>query len=382
MKIRSYKILAIFTFAIFSLVFFGCSRDKKENKIVIGQFACLTGSEAEFGQSQDKGVRMAVDEINSSGGVLGKQIELITEDNKGNNNETVTVVSKLINVNNVIALIGEVASSRSKAAAPIAQSSRIPMITPASTNPEVTKLGDYIFRACFTDSFQAAANAKFAFHSLKVRKVALLFDEKNTYSTGLAENFKQSFTSLGGEVIVEQKYSAGDKDFTAQLKNIKNKSPEAIFIPGYYPDVNLISIQARDLGITVPLLGGDGWESDKLIEGKAKESLEGCFFSTHVSIEEKTQVVQEFLARYKAKYNEVPDCYAFLGYDAAMILFDAIKRANSTERAKIRNALAETKDFKGVTGNITMDKERNPIKPCIIVEIKNGEFKYKETINP
>ncbi len=325
---------------------------------------------------------MAVEEINKTGGVLGKQIEVVTEDNQGKNNETVSVVNKLINVNKVVAVLGEVASSRSKAAAPICQNAKIPMITPASTNPEVTKLGDYIFRVCFTDSFQAVVNAKFAINSMKVRRVALLIDQKNAYSTGLAEAFKLTFSSLGGEIVAEQKYSAGDKDFKAQLTDIKAKNPEAIFIPGYYTDVNLIAIQARDAGITIPLFGGDGWESEKLVEGKAKESLEGCYFSTHVSKEDQSPLVQEFLNKYRAKYNEEPDCYAFLGYDAAMILFDAIKRANSTEGAKIRDALAQTKDFKSVTGNITINEQRNAIKPCVIIQIKDGKFKYKETINP
>ncbi|MCX7833138.1 MAG: ABC transporter substrate-binding protein [Ignavibacteria bacterium] len=382
MKIISSNHLTILILIIFLLVFIGCDRDKKESYIIIGQFACLTGSEAEFGQSQDKGVRMAVDEINNSGGLLGKKIELITEDNKGDNNETVTVVSKLINKNKITALIGEVASSRSKAAAPLCQSAKIPMITPGSTNPEVTKLGDYIFRVCFTDSFQAAVNARFAFNSLKVRRVALFIDEKNTYSTGLAEGFKLLFTSLGGEIVAEEKYSAGDKDFTIQLLRIKNKNPDAIFIPGYYSDINLISIQARNNGIKVPLFGGDGWDSEKLLEGQAKQSLEGCYFSTHVSKEDQSPQVQDFLNKFRNKYGQEPNGYAFLGYDAAMLLFDAIKRANSINGIKIKEALAQTKNFNGVTGNITMDHDRNPIKPCIIVEIKNGEFKYKETINP
>lgn len=379
MKLNKLIILAL---SIFIFSFIGCGKDKKENVIVIGQFASLTGSEATFGQSQDKGIRMAVEEINKAGGLLGKQIEVVTEDNQGKNNETVSVVNKLINVNKVIAVIGEVASSRSKAAAPICQGSKIPMITPASTNPEVTKLGDYIFRVCFTDSFQAVVNAKFAINSLKVRRVALLIDQKNAYSTGLADAFKTTFSSLGGEIIAEQKYSAGDKDFKAQLTDIKTNNPEAIFIPGYYTDVNLISIQARDVGITVPLFGGDGWESEKLVEGKAKESLEGCYFSTHVSTEDQSPLVQEFLHKFRTKYNEEPDCYAFLGYDAAMILFDAIRRANSTEGPKIRDALAQTKDFKSVTGNITINEQRNAIKPCIIIQIRDGKFKYKETIYP
>ena len=187
---------------------------------------------------------------------------------------------------------------------------------------------------------------------------------------------------MGGEVVSEQKYSNGDKDFKGQLTDIKSKEPEAIFIPGYYTDVNLISIQARETGIKVPLLGGDGWESEKLVEGKAKDALEGCYFSTHVSADDPNPAVQEFIKKFRTKFNKEPDCYSFLAYDAGMLLFDAIKRAGSTDGAKIREALASTKDFKGVTGSITINSQRNAVKPSVMLEIKDGKFKLKETINP
>jgi branched-chain amino acid transport system substrate-binding protein len=376
------KVIVYFCFLFFTGIIFVSCNKSDSNEILIGEYESLTGSEATFGQSSHNGLVLAVEEVNKSGGVLGKQIKLITEDNQGKPSETQTVVQKLINRDKVVAIIGEVASSRSKAGAPICQAAKIPMITPASTNPEVTSIGDYIFRVCFIDPFQATVMSKFAINSMKVKRVALLVDQKNAYSTGLADNFKQVFTSMGGEIIEEQKYSAGDKDFKAQLTSIKAKNPDAIFIPGYYTDVNLIAIQAREIGLTCPLFGSDGWESEKLTEGKAKDALEGSFFSTHVSADDPSPRVQDFIKKYQAKYNKEPDAMSFLAYDAGMILFDAIKRAGSTEGEKIKNALATTKDFPGVTGIITINEQRNAVKPAVVLEIKNGKFVYKETIAP
>jgi branched-chain amino acid transport system substrate-binding protein len=352
------------------------------DEILIGEYASLTGSEATFGQSSHNGLVLAVEETNNSGGLLGKKIKLVTEDNQGKPSETQTVVQKLINRDKVVAVIGEVASSRSKAGAPICQTAKIPMITPASTNPEVTTIGDYIFRVCFIDPFQATVMSKFALNSMKVKRVALLIDQKNAYSTGLADNFKKVFTEMGGEIIEEQKYSNGDKDFKAQLTAIKAKNPEAVFIPGYYTDVNLISIQAREIGLNVPLFGSDGWESEKLTEGKAKDALEGSFFSTHVSSDDPSPQIQGYIKKYREKYGKEPDAMSFLAYDAGMILFDAIKRSGSTEGEKIKNELAKTKNYQGVTGVITINDQRNAVKPAVVLEVKNGKFVYKETIAP
>ena len=379
------KFLRIFSFICIilssAIVFTSCNKTN-DNEILIGEYASLTGSEATFGQSSHNGLVLAVEEINSTGGILGKQVKLITEDNQGKPSETQTVVQKLINRDKVVAIIGEVASSRSKAGAPICQAAKIPMITPASTNPEVTTIGDYIFRVCFIDPFQATVMSKFAINSMKVTKVALLVDQKNAYSTGLAENFEQIFKGMGGEITDIQKYSAGDKDFKAQLTSIKAKNPEAIFIPGYYTDVNLISIQAREIGLTCPLFGSDGWESEKLTEGKAKDALEGSFFSTHVSTDDPSPKIQEYIKKYKAKYTKEPDAMSFLAYDAGMILFDAIKKAGNTEGVNIKNELAKTKDYPGITGIITINGDRNAIKPAVVLEIKDGKFVYKETIAP
>jgi branched-chain amino acid transport system substrate-binding protein len=362
-------------------MFQSCNKTATD-EILIGEYASLTGSEATFGQSSHNGLILAVEETNNTGGLLGKKIKLITEDNQGKPSETQTVVQKLINRDKVVAVIGEVASSRSKAGAPICQTAKIPMITPASTNPEVTSIGDYIFRVCFIDPFQATVMSKFALNSMKVKKVALLIDQKNAYSTGLADNFKKVFTEMGGEIVEEQKYSNGDKDFKAQLTGIKAKNPEAVFIPGYYTDVNLISIQAREIGLTVPLFGSDGWESEKLTEGKAKDALEGSFFSTHVSSDDPSPQIQGYIKKYRDKYGKEPDAMSFLAYDAGMILFDAIRRGGSTEGEKIKNELAKTKDYQGVTGLITINEQRNAVKPAVVLEVKDGKFVYKETIAP
>lgn len=376
------KITILFSIIFTATIIFNACNKTSSNEILIGEFASLTGSEATFGQSSHNGLELAVIDINNSGGLLGKQIKLVTEDNQGKPSETQTVVQKLINRDKVVAIIGEVASSRSKAGAPICQAAKIPMITPASTNPEVTTIGDYIFRVCFIDPFQATVMSKFAINSMKVKKVALLVDQKNAYSTGLADNFKQIFTSMGGEITDEQKYTAGDKDFKAQLTSIKVKNPEAIFIPGYYTDVNLISIQAREIGITCPLFGSDGWESEKLTEGKAKDALEGSYFSTHVSTDDPSPKIQEYIKKYKEAYKKEPDAMSFLAYDAGMILFEAIKKAGNTEGVNIKNELAKTKDYPGITGIITINGDRNAIKPAVVLQVKDGKFVYKETIAP
>ncbi len=360
---------------------FSCNKGSGD-EILIGEFGSLTGSEATFGISSTNGLKLAVEEMNNSGGLLGKKIRLITYDDQGKPSEAQTVVQRLIKNDNVVAVIGEVASSRSKAGAPICQQNKIPMITPASTNPEVTAIGDYIFRVCFIDPFQATVVSKFILNTLKLKKVALLKDVKNAYSTGLADFFEKEFRNMGGEIVEVQSFQAGDKDFKAQLTSIKAKNPEAIFIPAYYTDVNLISIQAREIGLTVPLIGSDGWESEKLTEGKAKDALEGCYFSTHVSTENPDPAIQNFIKKYKEKYGSMPDAMSFLAYDAGMILFDAMKRAGTTDAEKVKNELAKTKDYNGVTGKISINEQRNAIKPAVILEIKGGHFKYKETVQP
>ncbi|HKP94722.1 MAG TPA: ABC transporter substrate-binding protein [Fibrobacteria bacterium] len=362
-----------------------------DNEILIGHYGSLTGSTATFGQSAQKGIDMAVEAINASGGVLGKKIKVLTEDDQGKPEEAQTVVTKLINKDRVVALLGEIVSSNSLAAAPVAQANRIPMISPGSTNPKVTLVGDYIFRVCFIDPFQGQVMAKFSTNTLKLKKVAVLRDVKSDYSMGLADFFVEHFRKLGGTVVTDVSYSAGDKDFTAQLTAIKAKGPDGIFIPGYYTEVGLIALQARKLGITVPLMGGDGWDSPVLwqIGGQA---LNGCYYSNHYSVEDTgNAILQKFVKDYKArnagKEDSIPDAMAALGYDAALILADAMKRANSANPDSVRMALAQTKGFMGVTGNISMDENRNGVKPAAVLEVVvdakgNGKNVFKETVSP
>ena len=350
--------------------------------IKVGEFASLTGSEASFGQASHKGTQLGIDEVNAAGGVLGKKIDLVYDDDQSVQGQAATIVRKLITRDNVIAVLGEVASGRSLEAAPICQQFKIPQISPSSTNPKVTEMGDYIFRVCFIDPFQGTVMAKFAKDTLKAKRVAVLSDAASAYSDGLQKYFKEKFTGDGGEIVADQKYSSGDKDFKAQLTTIKAANPDAIFIPGYYNEVGLIVLQARQLGITVSLFGGDGWQGPPLIQ-IAGDALKGCYFSTHYSPDDQSPVVQAFVKKYQAKYDgETPDAMAALGYDSAMILADAIKRAGTTESAKLRDAIAATRDFPGVSGKTTLDEHRNATKAAVIMTIKDGKFQYVETINP
>jgi branched-chain amino acid transport system substrate-binding protein len=351
------------------------------NVIKVGEYASLTGKEAGFGQSSHDGTAMAVDDLNAGGGILGKKVELITEDDQSQAGQPSIDVRKLITDDGVVAVLGEVASSRSLEAAPICQQYQIPMISPSSTNPKVTETGDYIFRVCFIDPFQGTVMANFATKTLKLKTAAVLTDVASDYSMGLAKFFKDGFAANGGKIVADEKYNGGDKDFSAQLTTIKAANPDGIFIPGYYTEVGLIAIQARQLGLSIPLFGGDGWEGAPLISiGGA--ALEGTYFSTHFTPQDTTPVVQDFVKKYEARYHATPDAMAALGYDSLMILADAMKRAGTAAGPGVRDALAATKDFPGITGHITIDKDRNASKPAVILEIKNGQYNYVETIAP
>ncbi len=354
---------------------------KKEDVIKIGEFGSLTGLTATFGINTDRGIKMAVEKINQEGGLLGKKVVVVVEDDQGKPEEAATAVKKLINQDKVVAILGEVASSRSLAGAPICQESKVPMISPSSTNPKVTQVGDFVFRVCFIDPFQGEVMAKFAYNTLKVKRAAIIRDIKNDYSVGLADYFKDTFTKLGGQIVADQSYSEGDIDFKAQLTAIKPKNPQTIFVPGYYTEVGLLVRQARDLGIQIPIIGGDGWDSPKLVEigGKA---LNGCYYSNHYSPEDTSQIIQNFVKEFQSKYNEIPDAMAPLGYDAAMILFEAIKKAGSTEGPKIRDVIAQTTEFPGITGKITINGERNAVKPAVVLKVEDEKIKFVETVSP
>ena len=362
---------------------FSCGAEKPTatQSIEIGFFGALTGPQATFALSGRNGAKLAIEEINRSGGVLGKKLELLIEDDRNEPSEAASVVSKLITQNHVVALIGENASSRSLAAAPIAQSYQVPMVSPSSTNVEVTKKGDYIFRVCFIDPNQGRALALFARQTLHAQTAATLIDAKSDYSVGLAEAFRTEFAARGGTVIVEIKYAEGDSDFHAQLTAIQPKKPDVLFVPGYYTDAGLIARQARELGIQATLLGADGWDSPKLVEiGGA--AVDGAYFSNHYSVDDPSPAVRTFVDAFKKAYGAEPDSIAALSYDAACLVADAIRRAGSTEGKRVRDALASTKDFPGVTGSITMDAARNPVKLPVILKIEGGRPKFAAAIRP
>ncbi len=380
MKFRHFALPA----AALSLAVLGLSGCKGggNDKIKVGEFASLTGKEATFGTSSHEGTLLAIEEINAAGGVLGKKIELLTEDDRSVPSEPANAVNKLISKDGVVAILGEVASSRSLEAAPICQQSKIPMISPASTNPDVTKKGDFIFRACFTDPFQGAALANFSTGTLKATKVAMLTDVKSDYSKGLAKCFKEKFLANGGTLTTELDYNGGDKDFKAQLTTIKNGNPEAVFVPGYYTDVALIAIQAKQLGLSVPLFGGDGWESSVLLD-IGKDAMNGNYFSTHCAADQGTPKMTAFVESYKKRFGgKTPDAMAVLGYDSAMLLADAMKRAGTTEGQKLRDAIAATKDFEGVSGKFSLNADRDAVKALVFIKIDGGKFTYTATVNP
>lgn len=350
--------------------------------IKIGEVGSMTGEEASFGISTHQGVELALKQINAAGGVKGKKLVEELVDDQGRPDEAATAVTKLITQNGVSAIIGEVASSRSLAMAPIAQRYKIPMITPTSTNPDVTKKGDYIFRACFIDSFQSKVMARFALDNLKLKKFAILRDVKNDYSVGLSNLFTQYIKEGGGTITIDQSYSAGDKDFKGQLTAIRATNPEAIYVPGYYGDVVLIGRQARELGIKAPMMGGDGWDSPKLKE-IGGDALNGYYISNHYSTGDKNPKTQDFVAKYKAAYGNLPDSMAALAYDATLMLADAMTHAKSLSPSDVRDALAATKDFDGITGKISMGADRNPVKSAVVLKLVNGgDFEYVTSVAP
>lgn len=381
MKRTLISLLLIATF----LFTFACERrggpgaGGETGPIVVGYYGDLTGRTSNFGVSTKNGVEMAADEINKAAGINGRQITILSEDDEGRPEKAATVVTKLIDQDRVIALLGEVASGNTLAAAPKAQAAHVPMISPSSTNPAVTQVGDYIFRVCFIDPFQGEVMAKFAANTLKAKTAAIMLDFNSPYSRGLTEFFEKSFVKLGGRVVSQQSYTQGDRDYKGQLTSIRSLNPDVIYVPGYYGEVGVIAKQAKQLDIKAPLLGGDGWDAPQLWE-LGGDSLNGSFISNHYSVEDPSPAIQKFVADFKARYNIVPDALAALGYDAMRVLADSLKRAGTAEGSKLRDAIASTKDFPGVTGIITINAERNAIKPAVVLKLQDGKYVYQETI--
>jgi len=403
MSLRTWRQLGWIAVVGLVLLAGGCGGKPHQNELVIGEYGSLTGGDADFGQSTKKGVELAMDDLaaSSQGKIGDLTVRTVVEDDQGKPEEAATAVQKMINQDRVIAVIGEVASGRSMFGGPVCQQAGVPMISPSSTNPKVTQIGDFIFRMCFIDPFQGTVMAKFTADNLKLKKVAILTDLKNEYSVGLTQFFKEAFTQRGGQIVAEQSYSSGDQDFRAQLTALKAKNPEAIYLPGYYTEAGLIARQARELGIKAPILGGDGWESDQLI-GIGGDALEGCYYSNHFAVDNPDPRLQAFLKKHQAKYGQDPNAITGLAFDAANVLFQSLNKLyeqdpatfaglgsakagtdlRKTAERKLRDIIATTTNFPGVTGNITLDENRNATKPAVVIEIKGGKKVYTTTINP
>jgi branched-chain amino acid transport system substrate-binding protein len=350
-------------------------------EIKIGAMTCLTGALSTFGVSSVQGAKLAVEEMNAAGGTLGQPIQLIVEDNGSKAGETATITRKLISQDKVAAILGDLTSSATMEGAPLAQAAKIPLLTPSATNVAITKIGNYIFRSCFIDPFTGKIMAKFALDRLQAKKAIVMTDVKQDYSVGLAEAIGQYFSQNGSEIAKTFSYSSGDTDFRTQLTGVRMERPDVVFLPGYYTEAALILRQARQLGITCPFVGGEGWDSPALVQVAGK-AADGNYYTDHFSAADPDPKVQKFVQTYRAKYGGVPDALAALWYDGARLLFQAVAQAGSTDAAKIRDALAATRDFEGVTGRISIDENRNAAKSGVILKIDNGEPKMVQQITP
>ena len=365
----------------------GCGNNASSD-LKIGMVYELTGNTATYGTSAANGAKLAFKEINAAGGVLGKQIQIVTADNKGEPSESTNAMTKVITQDKVVAVTGFTVSSCGIAGSSVAEGNKIPFVAAATVNPKVTvdgntgKVKNYTFRACFIDSFQGSVGAQFALNTLKAKKISILTDSSSDYSKGLTQIFKESFTKNGGQIVGEEAYLQKDQDFKPVLTKLKSQNPDVLYIPGYYEDVGKIIKQARELGMNMPILGSDAWDSPKLAEIGGPQALNNTYFTNFYSIEDRNPVSNAFVEAYKKEYGEVPDSMAAMGYDAARLLVDAIKRANSTDAAKIAKALAETKEFTSVSGPMYLNDTHDAVRGVVIVEMKDGKQVYKETIKP
>ncbi len=360
--------------------------DSKDIKI--GVVYELTGNTASFGTAANNGTKLAFKEINAAGGVLGKQITIVSADNKGEPSESANAMTKVISQDKVVAVVGFTTSSNGIAGSAVNEANKIPFMAAATTNPKVTvneatgKAKPYTFRVCFIDPFQGTVGANFVLKDLKLKKAVVMIDNSSDYSKGLAKFFKEAFTKGGGAIAGEEAYLQKDKDFKAILTKIKGMSPEVIYLPGYYEEVGMIAKQAREMGITVPIVGGDGWDSPKLVEIGTAAGMNNTFFTNHYSPEDNSPASKKFVDAYKKEYGVMPDAMAVLGYDAAYVMADAIKRAGAADPAKIRDALEATKDFPAVTGATTLNASHDAVKSAVIIEMKDGKMVYKTTVKP
>ena len=387
--LKRSKIITSFAIAsvlVASLVA-GCG-SKGDKDIKIGMVYELTGNTASYGTSAANGAKLAFKEINASGGVLGKQIQIVSADNKGEPSESANAMSKVISQDKVVAVTGFTVSSCGIAASAVAEANKIPFVAAATVNPKVTfdertgKVKDYTFRACFIDSFQGTVGANFALNGLKAGKTAIMTDSSSDYSKGLTDIFRSTYVKAGGKIVAEESCLQKDQDYKPILTKIKAQNPDLLYIPGYYEDVGKIIKQARELGMTIPVLGADAWDSPVLVEMGGAQPLNNTYFTNFYSIEDKNPVSNAFVEAYKKEYGQTPDSMAAMGYDAAKLLVDAIKRADSTDAKKIKDALSATKNFSSVSGEMSLNDRHDAVRGVVIIELKDGKQVYKETVKP
>lgn len=386
---KQYFRLSALVVAVFVMagILAGCG-SSSSNDIRIGVLDELTGGNATMGTSAANGAKMAIKEANAKGGVLGKQLAAVVADNKSEPSESANAMTKLATQDKVVAVTGVFSSSNAIAASNVAEATKIPFLAVGATNPKVTvdeksgKVKDYTFRVCFIDPFQGTVGANFVLNTLKIQKAAILVDNSSDYSKGLSAFFKDAFTKGGGSILAEEAYLQKDQDFKTVLTKIKALNPEVIYVPGYYEEVGKIVKQARELDIQVPIIGGDGWDSPKLVEVATAAALNNTYFTNHYSVDDTNPVSQTFVEAYKKEYGQAPDAMAVLGYDAANVLIDAIKRANSTEPGKIKEALAATKDYPAITGSTTLNATHDAVKSAVIIEMKDGKQMFKANVKP
>ena len=351
--------------------------------LIVGTVGALTGPEAHFGSESQNGAQLAVEEANGAGGVQGRQLVIRSYDSQSRPEEAANAMTRLVTQDGAVFVVGENQSSLSLAMAPAAAAGEVPMISPSSTNPRVTSEGGpYVFRVCFTDTFQGQLLARYARETLKAERVAILVDQKSDYSVGLAKVFAGKFGALGGKVVAEEAYAKGDTDFRSQLTRVKAARPEVLFIPGYYSDVGPMARQARELGIQATLLGGDGLDSGGRLGELGGSAVEGTLYSTHFAADNPGARVQDFIARYKARFGHIPDALGALGYDAARVGIDALRRSSGVGGPALREQIARTRDFDGVTGRITLGPDRDAVKPAIIVKLVKGEPVFAAEVSP
>ncbi len=375
--------------AMLAVVMTGCGGSQSSSDTIkIGANLEMTGNNATFGKSASNGALLAIKQVNTKGGVLGKQLNLVIADNKSEAAEAANSMQKLITQDKVVAVIAPIASSSVIAGAQVNQDNKVLAISPTASNPKVTvdpatnKVRDFMFRAAFIDPFQGSVMANFASKSLKAKTAAIYIDNSSDYAKGLGQFFKETFIKNGGQIVAEEAYLAKDTDFKATLTKIKVANADVVFVPGYYQEVGMLIKQAREIGLTMPVLGGDGWDSAKLPEIAGGAALNNTFFANHYSPDDNSSEIKTFVEAYKQEYNETPDAFAALAYDATMMVIESIKRANSVDTVKIKDELAKTKDYTAVSGKITLNETHDAVKSAVIIEMKDGKQTFKEKVNP